>query len=538
MIRKPSDLAYAGVTGVSAGLLAYWLFRLTLRHQERERELVEAALQAERTSQEKTVFLANVSHEIRTPMNAILGFSELLEGELREPKHRHYAYSIRSSAASLLQLINDILDMSKIEAGKMELRPEPTDPREVCDFIQMVFAGPAAKKGVQLECQIAEDVPAALVIDRLRLRQILLNLVGNSVKFTDQGEICIRVYCQPEQNTNNHVTLFIDVQDTGVGIPQDRLAAIFKPFVQSGAHREMEKQGAGLGLSIVRRVADIMGGAVAVTSILGQGSTFYLRIPHVPVSARLPVSELDTLSTAEADFNALRPARILVVDDNEVNCQLMAGMFAGSHHHLFFAFTGDEALAKVREVSPEIILMDLRMPGMDGRETLAGIRQIPGFEMIPIIASTASSLASEEGDLKQRFNGYIRKPFSKRDLHHELAQFLRRVATGPDANSGGQAGASLSVDRASELTPPELLLQLERILDQERPALRDGVAVNESKVFAEKLASLGRKWKCGRLLSYAEHLSRHAENYAVVELEKELKEFTALVGELRHNAAP
>ena len=237
----------AGLLGVGAGVGAAWLFGLTLKHQVRERALIEAKLQAERSSREKTIFLANMSHEIRTPMNTILGFTELLEGDLIEPKHRQYMRSIRTSASSLLQLINDILDMSKIEAGVMELRIEPTDPREICEFLHTVFSEPAAKKGVKLECKLAEDLPRALLLDRIRLRQVLVNLLGNAVKFTDHGNICVRVQWQ-KQETSSHVTLLIEVQDTGVGIPKDKLESIFKPFVQAGAHRDKEKAGTGLGL--------------------------------------------------------------------------------------------------------------------------------------------------------------------------------------------------------------------------------------------------------------------------------------------------
>ena len=174
LLRASLTSLVAGGLGVGAGLFAFRLSRVMLLQQARERELVEARLEAERSSREKTVFLANMSHEIRTPMNAILGFSELLGEELQTPKHRQYLQSIRTSASSLLTLINDILDMSKIEAGVMELRLEPTDPREICDFLHTVFSQPAAKKGVKLECQAAEDLPRALLLDRIWLRQVLL----------------------------------------------------------------------------------------------------------------------------------------------------------------------------------------------------------------------------------------------------------------------------------------------------------------------------------------------------------------------------
>jgi len=536
LLRASLTSLISGVIGIGAGIFAVWMSRMMLRHRERERELVEAKLLAERNSQEKTVFLANMSHEIRTPMNAILGFSELLESELRESRHRQYLQSIRSSAGSLLQLINDILDMSKVEAGVMELHPEPTDAREICEFLHTVFAEPAARKGVKLECKAAEDLPRALLIDRLRLRQILVNLVGNAVKFTDKGNIYTRVMWE-KQETSSHITLIIEVQDTGVGIPKDRLEAIFKPFVQAGAHRDKERQGTGLGLSIVQRLTEMMGGTVTAASVMGQGSAFSLRFPDIAISARLPsTAKADTQQ--EANFNDLRPARLLVVDDNETNCQLVAGMFSGSHHQLSFGLNGHEAISKATEFLPDIILMDIRMPGMDGREALAEIRKIDGLDLTPIIAVTASSLMAEEIELKGRFNGYVRKPFSKRELFDELAQFLPPEAKPPATSEANGSDAAGSTAANSESAPPELVAELRRLAAEEWPALRASLAINECKAFAQKLDALGQQWECSSLLMYARALARYAENYDVVELERQLQEFSGLVDRLKGSATP
>jgi len=476
LLRASLTSLVAGILGVGAGVFAFWLARVMLGHQQREKELMEAKLQAERSSQEKTVFLANMSHEIRTPMNAILGFTELLEGDLRESKHRQYLQSIRSAGASLLQLINDILDMSRIEAGVLELRLEPTDPREICDFLHTIFSGPAAKKGVKLECTVAQDLPHALLMDRIRLRQVLVNLVGNAVKFTDSGNIYVRVQWEKQQ-TSSHITLVIEVQDTGVGIPQDKLEAIFRPFVQAGAHREKEKSGTGLGLSIVRRLTEKMGGTVTAASVMGQGSAFSLRFPDIAISARLATGEKLERS-GSADFNELSPATVLVVDDNETNCQLVAGMFAGSHHRLLYAASGPEAVTKARDFNPDLILLDIRMPGMDGREALTEIRKIPGRELTPIIAVTASSLMEEENNLKERFSGYVRKPFSKLELFDEMAHFL------PQSKKRQQQPAAT---RVSSSVAPELIAELKRLKADEWPTICESLAVNETKTFAASL---------------------------------------------------
>ena len=536
LLRASLTSLVAGVLGIGAGWLAFWLSRLMLQQQRRERSLVEAKFAAERSNKEKTAFLANVSHEIRTPMNAILGFTELLQREPLQPRQHQFLQSIRTSSSSMLRLLNDILDMSKVEAGVLELHPEPTNPREICDFVKTLFSEVTARKGVRLECKVAEDLPRALLLDRIRMRQILVNLVGNAVKFTDQGSIEVRVQWT-KQETSSHITLVIEVQDTGVGIPPDKLAAVFKPFVQAGAHRDKDLQGTGLGLAIVKRLTEVMGGTVTAASVPGQGSAFSLRFPDVPISARLPASE-QLQTSAEVDFNRLRPSTLLVVDDNETNCQLIAGMFDGSHHRLIFAASGEEALARAPELKLDGILLDIRMPGMDGRAVLVEIRKLAGFEMIPVIAVTASSLMAEELELKEKFNGYVRKPFSRNELFDELAQFFpAHPAPGSDPPPPNAPVGPMPVSPAPLVAArPQLLAELRRLEKETWPAIRDSVAVNECKAFGRNLEELGQRWDCPPLVTYAQILLTHAEQYAVTDLEKHLLDFGNLVNRLDHTA--
>jgi len=437
---------------------------------------------------------------------------------LHEPRHRQYLKSMRASASSLLQLINDILDMSKIEAGMLTIQNEPTNPREICEFIHAIFAEPAVRKNIRLECKVQEDLPRALLLDRIRLRQIMVNLVGNAVKFTDQGSINVRLSWEKGE-TSSHIALIIAVEDTGVGIPPDKLEAIFKPFIQAGAHREKETQGTGLGLAIVQRLTEAMGGTISATSTMGQGATFHLRFPNVPISVRLPTED-PQLAEADGHLNDLEPALVLVVDDNEENRQLLASMFAGSDHKLEFGIDGREAVSKARTLQPDLILLDLRMPGMDGREALHQIRNSPGLEAIPVIAVTASTLLQDEAELREKFDAHLRKPFSRRQLFNELAHFLPRRAP---------PSAPAQVNPADLPTPitmaPEFIAELRRISAEMWPAVRDNLAINETRAFAGKLKTLAERWSCPSLAEYAQSLAQRADSYDVVELEDHVNRF-------------
>ncbi|MGH7995028.1 MAG: ATP-binding protein, partial [Opitutaceae bacterium] len=524
----------AGFLGLGAGVLALYFSRLALQREKGERAMAEQALRAERSAQEKSEFLANMSHEIRTPMNAVLGFSELLAVELPAGgRARRYAQSIRASAFSLLQLINDVLDLSKVEAGMIEIRLEPTDVRELTDFLRTMFAQQAQRKGLDLRVKTPPNLPTALLLDRARLRQILVNLIGNSLKFTGTGGVTLAVAWEGNVESPSRGTLTFEIVDTGVGIPAEKLGSIFRPFTQVDGRRAAERMGTGLGLSIVKRLAERMGGAVSVESAVGVGSTFRLRMPDIAVSARLPAA-VRLEPDGPAQFNRLAPASLLVVDDNALNRELVAGLFEGTHHQVRFAETGLEAVESVRRARPDLVLMDVRMPQMDGRAAVNEIRRIPGAEILPIIAVTASTLAQDEHLLRGLFSGYVSKPFTRRDLFLEMAQFLPRLRKDESA-SGPPPAASAGPD-----TPGRWAALLPALRDLESstwPGVRDSGAIKDARDFAIRLHELADGAGCGVLRGYADGLLADAENYAIIKLESRLKEFPDVIGSVALSVA-
>ncbi|MGB6016093.1 MAG: ATP-binding protein, partial [Nodosilinea sp.] len=304
--------------------------------------LEKAAARAEVANRAKSEFLANMSHEIRTPMNAVLGFTDLLQTTIKNPVSLDYLDAISSSGKTLMSLINDILDLSKIEAGQMDIRPEPTDIALLVQDIQHIFQQKAAEKGIQIRVILATGLPTAILFDEVRLRQILFNLVGNALKFTDQGYVDIEVSytLPPDGPTQQSVDLKIAVSDTGMGIAEDDQQLIFNAFTQSYSQSDRKFGGTGLGLAITYRLTHLMGGTIAVQSQLGQGSTFVCEFHRVAIAPE--DSPTPAQAEAEPDVNQGSPLTILVVDDAKSNQDLITGYFRNTHHQLVFAENGLE----------------------------------------------------------------------------------------------------------------------------------------------------------------------------------------------------
>jgi PAS domain S-box-containing protein len=512
--------------------------QLEYYQEQARRELVEGKLHAEQAVREKSAFLANMSHEIRSPMNAILGFSELLEPEGLTPKQSQYVRAIRDSGASLLTLINDILDLSKLEAGKLELHPDPTDLRDSCEFLRTVFGQQVLTKSLQLQFEISPDLPHALLLDRLRLRQVLVNLLGNAIKFTERGGVKLRVSWKSQQDAGSG-TLMIDVADTGIGIPADKLEEVFKPFVQADSRQTAENEGSGIGLTIVKRIMDLMGGVLSVESVVGQGTVFHLQLANVPVSERLAVGDHAKPGGA-VDFNDFAPATFLVADDHQANRELIAGIFEQTHHRLQFASNGQEALECLEKTKPDAVLMDIRMPVMDGRTTLAEIRKRPGLASLPVIAITASGEPSADPEGRSQFSGFIRKPFSRHTLFIALAPFLQKAAQKEAKDAISSAEMAASMPRPSpELAARwrELTLKLRHQEADEWPNLRDSLAINGTRTFARKLLDLAQAAQCNPLANYAAALTTFADGYAIGQMQSHLAVFPKLIEAIERSSS-
>ncbi len=399
---------------------------LEKRIQERTAELERVMRAAQEANQAKSDFLANVSHELRTPMNGVIGMLDIVLGQKLAPEQTEQLETAQSCAYSLLALLNDILDLSKIEAGKMSLEKIPFSPRVVLDDCIKANLPKAASNNVELRSEVAPDVPPEIIGDPLRFRQILSNLISNAVKFTDRGTVVARIggWFSPR---GGHRIEF-SVRDTGTGIPADKLLHIFDKFSQADGSVSRKYGGTGLGLAITKKLVEMHHGEIRVESKLGEGSTFVVTLPCATPEGGSPrVPEL-----ASANGNAAAPglARILVVEDNPVNQRVVTAVLAKHGYALELAGDGREALSKLEHSGDfDLVLMDVQMPTLDGLEATRIIRRNPRWRAIPILAMTAHAMTGDkERCLEAGMNGYISKPVQPEHLLNIVDEYLVQKA--------------------------------------------------------------------------------------------------------------
>lgn len=377
-------------------------------------ELIKHRELAELANRSKSVFLANMSHEIRTPLNAIIGFSDVLEMELTDPEHRKYLSFIKNAGNVLLNLISDILDLSRIDAGKLDIKCEKIIITDTLNELFNMFQWKAQSKNVNLLFETSGELSEPIMIDGLRIRQILINLIGNAIKFTDKGFVRVKTL------SSSNKIIFV-VEDTGVGIPADQHARIFEAFNQRDGQDMAKYGGTGLGLTITQQLAQLMDGNIQLVSEPGRGSTFTVELPLHLVHEKTAVSKADDVDDASAyNFSG----SVLIVDDVEYNRLLLKTLLKKHDLTIHEAVDGIHAIEMAKKVCPDIILMDIKMPRMDGYNATREIRLISHLSSVPVIAMSAASPALNKFDASL-FQEYIMKQFQHKQIYDAIHKHLK-----------------------------------------------------------------------------------------------------------------
>ncbi len=497
-----------------------------------ENEIIKARDLADSANKAKSEFLANMSHEIRTPMNAILGFSEILLNTIETPKEKNYLKTILNSGRILLALINDILDLSKIEAGKFDIVLEEVDIQTILNELKYIFIQKAEEKGITIIVEQSTSFPNSILIDEIRIRQVLLNLVGNALKFTEKGFVKVEAHAIQNDINEKYIDLIIDVIDTGVGIHEDQQEIIFEAFRQQEGQSSRKYGGTGLGLAISKRLVEIMNGSISVTSKQNEGSTFRIYLKNVQISNNILHEHNNSIE--KVNNYRFYDSKILIVDDVAHNRELVQSYLQDSDVKIYEAENGLQAIEIAKNILPDLILMDIRMPIMNGYESTFQIKQIETLKHIPVIAFTASYLKSDEEKINKNFDGFISKPISKSVLFDTFALFLKfeQLETEIDPN---ELDNEINFNNGN-LTLEEyhsIIESLENEFISKRNEILEVLWIDEAEKFADLLNEIGEKYNIDLLIKYSTNLKTNIISFEIEKVEIQLKDFDRLINDFK-----
>ena len=503
---------------------------------EINKKLVEAKSEADQANMAKSEFLANMSHEIRTPMNAVLGYTELLGSTVIDQTQKNYINSIKSSGKSLLKLINDILDLSKIEAGKLEMEYDYVDTYSFFSEFERIFSLKVTEKGLKFILDITSETPQGVYIDEARMRQIVFNLIGNAIKFTSEGKITLKVYTENPQivnyskeKTKEVIDLIIEVKDTGIGISKKMQESVFEPFVQEIDNKHYG--GTGLGLAITRRLMALMGGTIRLQSKLGKGSTFTVRFPEISYLREFSNTIIDIqIDPSKIIFEK---AVILIADDVEHNRSYLKDALKNTKLKIFEAEDGFAAYQLAREIVPDLIIADLRMPKLDGFQLLDKIMADKKLKNVPVIAYSASVLkAQKERIHNSDFAGLLIKPVKVTELYLALMNILPYKSTRETESDMPHS----EVDLFEEITDmPGLIQSLETIFYNTWKTFAETQPIKEIREFGKNLSQLGLDHNSNIITSYGKDMINAADSFNIGAILKLIGKYRGIIGSLKES---
>jgi len=519
-----------------------------ITEKKRARKLKMAKDAAEAANRAKSEFLANMSHEIRTPMNAVLGFAQLLGEQVHEKKQKEYLSAITSSGKVLLRLIDNILDLSRIEAGELELQYAAVNLRHIFNEVEYTFSREARDKGLDFYIEIDASLPKRLLLDEVRLKEILFNLVGNALKFTEKGFIKVALNTPYKKKDRRLQEFILTVEDTGIGVAEDQKELIFEPFKQQKGQSRAKYGGTGLGLSINKHLVETMGGTISLESKIGKGSTFQVVFNNVEV---VPDNIDANVNRKKEPGGKIRPetirfekATLLIADDIEDNRTLIKEYLNSEAFTFIEAENGKEAVELSRHCRPDLVLMDIRMPVIDGYAATRTLKTDEELKSIPVILLTAFAMKQEEQKGREAgCDGYLKKPVDKTKLFAELMRFLPYSSKEKDKGSIESGKAKVAGEKRTtigSLTPgtkaklPELLHLLESQLTDRWNEINKTFIIDEIETFAKEIKGVGEKYNLDILFQWGDRLLHQVNRFDMEKMPGTLKDFPTLIKEIKN----
>ncbi len=505
-------------------------------------ELELAKEKAEAGAKAKSEFIANISHEIRTPLNAVIGFTELMREEEISTRQKEYLDSISNSGKNLLRLINDILDLSKIESGKLELQFEPITVRNLFAEVFAIFKHRVDSKKVQFTLNISDKVPERVFLDEVRLRQILFNLIGNAVKFTDNGFINIVLNSLANSNDADYVDLEIIVSDSGIGISKQMQLHIFDAFTQQSGQSNRKYEGTGLGLAITKKLTEMIGGSISLESEYEAGAKFTVNLENIKICRK----DIQPKATAINTINEIEfmPATILAADDIEANVKLIQGLLRNQPLEIVTIDNGYDAIDLAKELLPDLILMDYKMPRMNGVDAAKAIRMLKLDKNIKIVILTAASLSKSETEkLKEVFDDFLIKPFNRVELYDLLAKYLpskykENIVNVNNFEENEQCYLNIESISSDEISNAQnVIYELSGDIMEKWDKAKKLSIVDGIKEFALSILSIASENQLDTLIRYANKLHQEAVNFDFENFPNTMKMFPDIIDKYKQNVS-